>query len=100
VVFKSDDCGNILKGLYIFDIILFFFFFWHYSAWWTLTSSKIVAQFTILEASQQNTFYGVGLSAPHATLQSGRPGYLFLSESSSLTCLVYQTLPIAALPPA
>jgi hypothetical protein len=43
------------------------FFLWHYSPWWTLASSKIVVQFQILEASQQNIFNGMGLLAPHPT---------------------------------
>jgi hypothetical protein len=40
---------------YCFNILCFL---WHYSPWWILAFSKIVVQFQILEASQQNIFMG------------------------------------------
>jgi hypothetical protein len=49
--------------LFFFLFFFFFFFFWYYSPRWTLASPKIVVQFPILEASQQNIFLG-GVVSP------------------------------------
>ena len=53
----------------------------------------------ILEASQQNIFMGWGFQ-PHDNSQPGEPRYPFLSGSSPLTCLAWETVPVFTLPPA
>jgi len=51
-------------------------------------------------SSTTDILYGVGLIALRPTPQPGRPGYPFSCESSPLTCLAREALPIATLPPA
>jgi hypothetical protein len=41
-----------------------------------------------------------GVLSPTPNPQPGGPGYPFLSGSSPLTCLAWETLPVATLPPA
>ena len=51
---------------------------------------------TILEASQQTCFYDILMHNP----QPGRPGYMFLSGSSPLTCVAWDSLTVATVLPA